>query len=298
MSASDSGRAVHRCHDGTHRVSFDAMASRRKVDLAEQLEAAVASARTLLEAKSMATGAQLGAAAVRPQVVQRLCGEGYEPTSKGVRVALAVQFGKLSAQGRPIPVADLKKRLKGASAKDLQEFVAELRRTSKVKLVLRGKQPCLVSTSEHVVEPRALETIAKKLKATVLWLEKARKDKLALSVLDADLAAELDTVKSLLGKGRSKEAEPLVPLPVALRGAILALRDEDSRLASIPEVSRRLRERATSNEVIEVLLSEFRRGALELRPEGGLGRLSAEDAALCPRGAGGVPLSWVLLLEE
>ena len=87
-------------------------------------------------------------------------------------------------------------------------------------------------------------------------------------------------------------------MPLALRGAILALRDEDSRLAPIPAVSRRLRGRATAKQVVELLLSEFQRGKLELRPEGAMGRLSPEERALCPVGAGGVPLSWVVLLEE
>ena len=83
----------------------------------------------------------------------------------------------------------------------------------------------------------------------------------------------------------------------ALRGALLALRDEDTALARVPEVSRRLRERASAQAVIEALLAASRQGELELRPEGGIGRLTDEDAALCPQGAAGVRLSWVRLQE-
>src|SRR5690606_8632628 len=83
----------------------------------------------------------------------------------------------------------------------------------------------------------------------------------------------------------------------ALRGAILALRVEDSALARVPEVSRCLRERATAQAVIEALLAASRQGELELRPDGGIGRLTDDDAALCPHGAAGARLSWVRLQE-
>lgn len=277
------------------RVLFDAMGTRRKVDLTEQLEAAVAGARAVLATKGMATGAQLGAPGVRPQVVQRLCSEGYEPTAKGVRVALDAQYLALMADGKPLPLTELKKRLKGASANDAKELVAELRRTSRAKVIVRGKQQCLVPAGERVIEGGTLKAIADHLKATTGWLAKVRSDKAGGAVLEADLLADLDALKALL---QNTGPEQGVSLELALRGAILALRDEDSRLASIPQLSRRLRGRAAPKDVIEVLLLEYRRGKLELRPEGGLGRLSPEDRALCPKGAGGEPLSWVALLQE
>lgn len=43
------------------------------------------------------------------------------------------------------------------------------------------------------------------------------------------------------------------------------------------------------------LLRLDRAGAIELRPEGGLGRLSRADAALCPAAWDGTPLSWIRL---
>lgn len=39
-------------------------------------------------------------------------------------------------------------------------------------------------------------------------------------------------------------------------------------------------------------------GNLELRPEGGLNRVSAADLALCPKGALGVPLTWARVLRQ
>lgn len=315
------------------------MGSKRKGSVEQQLEAALVKARAGLEAKGVVTGAQLGAAVVRPQVVARLCGEGYEPTATGLRVALDVQGERLLAPGEPLLLSDFAKRLKGAKAAETKEFVVQLRRDGKAHVVLRGKQSYLVPSSETVLRRSEVEAVAKRLKAaaaklTVVatWLDKVRKDKHELTVLESDLRAELSALSALLdqpGSGSqtnsnvakvtsaqrkvaSSERSEVTPatmvtpgtmvtppaLEVALRGAILALRDEDSRLASIPQVSQRLRERATAQAVIEVLLAEYGRGRLELRPEGGIGRLSEEDRALCPIGAGGLPLSWVSLLEE
>jgi hypothetical protein len=153
------------------------------------------------------------------------------------------------------------------------------------------------------------------LKVTQTWLAKANADKSGATVLQADVTEALSEVKRLcegssadeprpprLGaKGSAAQSaggsEPRIQLESVLRGAILALRDEDTALASVPAVSRKLRASATSAEVIQALLDGFKTGRVELRPEGGIGRLSLEDVALCPKGVGGVPLSWVRLLE-
>jgi hypothetical protein len=301
-----------------------AMASKRKVTPEQQLETALARARVELRTKGVAAGAKLGGPAIRPQVVARLCSEGYEPTAKGLRVRLDVQVEQLLAQGEPVPLSGLAKHLKGATGAEAKEFALQLRREGKAHFVLRGKSPCVVSCGETVLGRNELDVTVKRIKGAALklsalatWLDKARKDKRDLTVLEGELAAELAGLAAMVEYpaneedaaataqrtedrvGRGEQARVTLPeLGVALRGAILALRDEDSRLASIPQVSRRLREHATPEAVKRVLLDEHRRGQVELRPEGGIGRLSEEERALCPTGAGGIPLSWVSLLEE
>lgn len=304
------------------------MASKRKVTPEEQLETVIARARVELETKGVAAGAKLGAAASRPQVVARLCSEGFEPTAKGLRVRLDVQGERLLAQGKPLSLSEFAKRLKGAKAVEAKELAVQLRREGKAHLVLRGKSSYLVPCGETVLRRDELEGAVKRLKgaaaklvATAAWLDKARKDQQELTVLKSELYSEIAAVSAMIAQpgaltgasaadvGDAKRARaPVVAsdhagaapleLGVALRGAILALRDEDSRLASIPQVSLRLRERATAQAVKDALLAEHRRGRVQLRPEGGIGRLSEEERALCPTGAGGVPLSWVSLLEE
>jgi hypothetical protein len=77
----------------------------------------------------------------------------------------------------------------------------------------------------------------------------------------------------------------------SLRKVIESLTDS-SGLASVPEVSRQM---PAGSDTKKLLLEAYREGWLELRPEGGMNRLSDADAALCPVGAGGIPLSWCRL---
>lgn len=65
---------------------------------------------------------------------------------------------------------------------------------------------------------------------------------------------------------------------------------QDSGLAYVPDLVR-------AGLSADGLLELFRDGALALRPEGGSGRLSAEDASLCPVDAGGCRLSWARLTK-
>ena len=63
-------------------------------------------------------------------------------------------------------------------------------------------------------------------------------------------------------------------------------------LAPVPAVTRALADRLPDQAVRAALLAAAAAGRLELRPESGVGLLAPADAALCPRGADGWPLSW------
>lgn len=67
-------------------------------------------------------------------------------------------------------------------------------------------------------------------------------------------------------------------------------------LVSVPRLARVLGTVATPAEIRDALLTADRDGTLELRPESGMGRLSASDASLCPKGFDGAPLSWVRIV--
>src|SRR5690606_2647313 len=82
-----------------------------------------------------------------------------------------------------------------------------------------------------------------------------------------------------------------------VQAAVHALAHEETGLARVPEVSRRLHAESPLIDLKSELLEAYKKGLVELRPEGGIGRLSVEEATLCPAGAGGIPLSWIRLIE-
>lgn len=54
----------------------------------------------------------------------------------------------------------------------------------------------------------------------------------------------------------------------------------------------------SNQEARSALLELDSGGFIELRPESGIGLLSEDDAALCPRGARGVVLSFARLIDR
>ena len=79
-------------------------------------------------------------------------------------------------------------------------------------------------------------------------------------------------------------------------GAVLAAvrkrEREGTRLAFVPAVLRELAQSMGREAAQRALLAAGDAGALELRPESGMGRLTADDAAWCPPGPQGSVLSW------
>lgn len=291
------------------------MAARKKAPSEEeQIRRAVETARRLLNEKGFAPVGKLGPAQVRPAVTAQLLREGFEPAAKGVRVPLFDQGLRLIELGHPIPLAALSKRLGGCSSAEAKELAKRLHAAGQASLVLRGKQHVLVPPTEPVQSQEHLRAGARELKALLDFVKRAAADKLGPSVLATDLSEAWREAQAAFGtpsQGRTQASGPpetaatlveTTPPPkelhTALRGAILSLRDEDTALARVPELSRHVRSKASANQVKMALLAAFQRGELELRPEGGIGRLTAEDAELCPVGPGRVPLSWVRLRDR
>lgn len=70
-----------------------------------------------------------------------------------------------------------------------------------------------------------------------------------------------------------------------------------TRLVSVPELVRVFIDNGHDLAVVhQALLASHHAKLLELRPESGVGLLSASDAALCPRGMRGIVLSWVRVI--
>lgn len=289
----------------------------------EAVTTALDKARSLLGAQNALPVSKLGAPKIRSEVVQQLLNEGYESGSKGgVRVPLMAQAETLLEGGRHIAITQLSKHVAGATVAETKQLVQELCCSGKAHVVRRGKQMSLVPSSESVVPVEGLRDLAREFKSGLAWVTQLLKDKSGATVLRSDLREQLEPLLASVKEATAVPSTTAVPAPASraasagatvgaagapgssaelaaqLRGAVLAVRDEDSRLASVPAVSRRIRDVAAPEEVKAALLAAHSLGELELRPEGGIARLSEADAELCPIGAGGIPLSWVRLRED
>jgi hypothetical protein len=78
----------------------------------------------------------------------------------------------------------------------------------------------------------------------------------------------------------------------SLLSAVDATRDPRTGLSFVPAIVARLKAELDSARVTAALLEAARNGLLELRPEGGIQRLSREELLVCPPGPQGTRLSW------
>lgn len=295
----------------TMRPDMAAKKGKAKKSAEEQVAEALVTARAALVENGVATAKQLGSPAIRAKVQEQLQREGFEATAKLVRVPLATQTAQLLSQGERIPVSRLHQRLAGCTKKETTALVPLLVSSKVAVQVLRGKELVLVAPTDPLTDAATIAAAKKQfknfvgeLKKVEKWLADASKKK--VGVLSEDWAEalgalplpELHTSSAPETRQSSQEIAPSTDDPWHhLKGILVALSDEDTGLASVPAVVRRLREEGPEVDAAQALLTAHRRGLVELRPEGGFGRLSPEDAALCPKGAGESPLSWVRLVE-
>jgi hypothetical protein len=153
----------------------------------------------------------------------------------------------------------------------------------------RGRDPGVIAVSLTGIgrrRPRMLQNAE-----GLSNLRRARTEKIEVEVLASDLAQLLSTATRML------EPDPPTPSPDAALAPVLdaidAARDGRTGLSFVPAVVRRLTRTMALSAAHDALLTAARRELIELRPEGGLGRLSAEELASCPPGPAGTRLSWV-----
>ena len=79
--------------------------------------------------------------------------------------------------------------------------------------------------------------------------------------------------------------------------AIISSLQDDCGLANCADVVRSL-DPIPAATVHEELFALYADGDIELRPESGVGLLSEEDRALCPKGIKGMALSYVRILRR
>lgn len=263
--------------------------------------------------------------ALAERLLPALVAEGFEVSASWLRRPLAVQLELALAHGAALPRKSLAAQVRGASAAELQRALAAAERAGTLQRILRGKAELWVGSRAQVVGGAELA----RLRAAVSALDKAlssalRKKGVALLASDVQqaldevqqlapqpqairaLAGESTTLKQPLEQGDTAATGVAQPEPAvaanderALRSVVAAVsgaRDARTGLAFVPDVVRRLLPVMPAAVALEMLLLAASRELVELRPEGGLGRLPPAELELCPPGPAQTRLSYARLL--
>lgn len=265
------------------------------------ITARVTQARAQLETEGAIKLSALGPPAVRAQVAAALAATGFELTKSLVRKPLDSQLKQALADGAFIPLKRAAAHLAGTTASEAQRAALALTKNGTAHLVLRGKEEVLVPANAGVLsrkELAAFDALAKVVK-------KVTTAKNGLSLLRADLSEALAEVlppraphansQPAHARGQKNSGDPALS---SLLSAVDATRDAQTGLSFVPSIVARLQPSFTSDAAREALLKAAHSGLLELRPEGGINRLSAEELSLCPPGPQGTRLSWARRTES
>ncbi len=306
------------------------MASAKKRAAAPALdEAQIAAALTTWRRRLLDEGG-VKLSAVKPKalaerLVPLLVAEGFERGSSWLRRPLSDQLEGALAHGAVLARKSLAAQVRGASAAELQKALAEAERAGKLRRVLRGKVELWVGSSTPVVSGAELL----RLRAAVSALDKAlaqaaRKKGAALLASDVQqaLAEVLQMAPRAPHPAPVEELAAPTPSPARERraatgsgpperegapsqeqairsvvAAVEAARDERTGLAFVPDIVRSLLPGMPAAVALDMLLLAASRELVELRPEGGLGRLPPADLELCPPGPAQTRLSYARLLD-
>ena len=245
----------------------------------------------------------LGSKASRAALVAQLAARGFEVTRTMVRKPLDVQLTGALSNGAFVPLKSVGSSVVGSSAAEAKKAVLALIASGRAKLVLRGTEEVVVPRDAVVLLPAELARFGEVAK----MVAKAAKSKRALLRCDLTeaLAGVLPDAASPGGKRdaranltpeRLKNGERSA-LVNRLLSAVDATRDVSTGLSFVPAIVARLRQELDAQSVAAILLAAAGDGLLELRPEGGINRLSDEELSMCPPGPQGTRLSWARRTE-
>ena len=259
------------------------------------LDAALPAVRDLLNRDKAVNAAALTRAGVpraqQGDLLSRLDSEGFERTKGGVRVPLRRQLLAVLEERQTIPLAQLAKLVRGAPQKEAKAAAAALVSEGAARAVLRGKIEAIASTGVPTVSREQLASLARACKQLGALAAKALK-RSEMTLLQEDVREQLlEFVPAPRARppGPSLAEAVLTELGRHVRGSV--------GLSFVPDAVRALSSHGVPA-VHAVLLDAARSGAIELQPDSGLDRLSAEEVELCPPGPQGTRLSWARLLRE
>lgn len=261
-----------------------------------RLEDVVAAARRTIEERGAVKHTAIKPPAARSEVVARLGQLGFEVTRTVVRRPLAEQLRDLLASGVQVPLTALKSTIAGATSAEAKAAALTLVRQQAATIVWRGRAQVFASPDVDALQREELQAIKKALdRASKAIAAGLGRRAVPLSVLRQDVSRDLQEALEVCAAApaprpldRAAGAPPLGRLLAALESS----RDPRLGLAFVPRVLQALGLDSDPEGAHRLLLDAEARGLIELRPEGGLGRLSEQELSLCPPGPQGTRLSW------
>jgi hypothetical protein len=269
----------------------------------EVIERQLAEVRARLVAEGAVKCSTLKPKALQEHVVAALSREGYELTPSWIRRPVEQQLREALRHGALVTKKLLGDLVRGVTAPDLQRALTDLERRGEVRRVLRGKTESFTGPDTHVLDADALRGVNDALADLVKMLGAARKKK-GTTLLASDVEECLSRIRAAVPRPpRPVAAAPAAPSTRedgglgSILDALDATRDERTGLSFVPRLMERLSPQLPVAIAHEALLDAARKEVIELRPEGGLGRLTDDELRLCPPGPGGTPLSWARRLD-
>jgi hypothetical protein len=142
-----------------------------------------------------------------------------------------------------------------------------------------------------------LATVSKRLAQIAKELEKAVRRGKGWGVLREDIEQALGAIVPIRTKASPPRERELNPTLGRVLRAVDATRDASMGLSFVPKVVDLLKVDFDLAAAQGALLEAASRGLVELRPEGGLARLSDAELLACPEGPQGTRLSWARRIE-
>jgi hypothetical protein len=287
FSDSDGGACCAR------RIFFAVPKTTAKPKAAPPVETLVEEARKHLTEHGVVKLTSIAPKAVRDAVVSSLVQCGFEQTKSSLRVPLATQLRNALAHGTTISRSALGAHLRGATKPEITSTVDAAVRQGLVHRVWRGRAESVVAVGAEVLPAEGIDLLSAQLGELAKALAKAQKAP-GLTLLTSDVREALEKAQ------RSLPLTPMKKPPTAVDRVLQtvdSVRDSKTGLSFIPKVIAQLSNTMDTTTATRALLQAAEHDLLELRPEGGLARLSQAELALCPPGPQGTRLSWARRLS-
>ncbi len=222
-------------------------------------------------------------------IFDALVGAGLEVGAKFVRRPLETQLRERLV-GIPIPLRGLDKVVRGATAREATQAATSLVDRGWARFVAHGKNLLLAPKDAPILDARTrqrLKVVVQEIDASL-----ALADRKGVGVLRADIEEAFNPFLD------ASTAAPLSAPAIVDVASLVDAHREGSGLTFVPRLVRLLGGASARDALHAELLRGARAGRFELRPESGMGRLSAEDASFCVPGPQGSRLSWVRRIED